>query len=180
MKKNIYVGILVLVIAIFSISLIGCNKNNGNGGGNTPTPVDTFTVSDVYNLASFKTETQGTRNLTVSVRQGSDVVYRYVNGREQNPYNLEISALDFKGVGEGLTFDATYFANEKLEQVNGGYKYTADITNVESFIGDADASGASVEVDVSANKKLEEVALFYSLTKSGIVYTVEISVTLGE
>lgn len=159
--------IIIVLVMIMTVVMVGCKEKE-------------FTQDDLYNLASFKTESnEKSKDVTMTVKSGSTTIYEYKNGEETYIDGLESdNSFSLAGKGTGLEFKAEYFENATFTNSEGSALFKADIKDTKSFLK-VSATNAKIEVSAdSSNNRLNYIKISYDVEKNGTQYNVNINVTL--
>lgn len=164
MKKKFLIAILALTI-ILTVAMTGCFVK--------------ISVADIYNIASYSTQSSSNRTLSLVVKSGETVVYSNVNGEISQIEGFNFDNLIGTEAGAGLVFKAEYFKNETLNKGKAETTYTATIEDTQGFLGVSDASDATIKVVVNTKEKtLKSTNIKYNVNKT-VPFSVEINVTVA-
>lgn len=155
-KKNArrHISVLTLIIAIVLVAatvLAGCSDTG-------------MTQDELFDLASYKVASnEKSRDYEITVSHGSTIVYRNENGVETSDVNVTAPSFSLGENGSGLDFNSDYFENISFVTSRTTASFTADIKNVASFLGRANATDAKVSVVANIeNKRLESIEISYN------------------
>ncbi len=164
MKKKYLIAVLALTI-ILTVAMTGCFVK--------------VSIADVYNAASYKTQTSGNRTISLTVKSGDTVVYSNINGEITQVEGFQFDNLITGDAGAGLAFKSSYFNNEKLSKGSTESTYTANIVDTQNFLGVSDATDATIKVVVNTKAKtLKSTTIKYKVSKS-VDFDVEIQVSVA-
>ncbi|MDE5548700.1 MAG: hypothetical protein K2J13_00445, partial [Clostridia bacterium] len=163
-----YAKRFVIVIAIMLVAVMAFAGCNG----------ETMKQEELLDLASYNTPSnEKSRDYDITVSHESTIIYRNVNGVETTVNdNINVPKFEMGSTGSGLDFNVDYFENISYVTSKSTATFTADVKNVSAFLGNANATDASVIVvaDIQ-NKRLNSIEITYSEGK----FKTTISTTLN-
>ncbi|MDE6188864.1 MAG: hypothetical protein K2G37_01080 [Clostridia bacterium] len=147
-SKVIVAVILIALIAVFALS--ACENKE-------------ITQEDVLNLASFKTPSnENMRAYEITVSYGSDIVYQNINGEVTSNELITPPDFNLASSGSGFDFNIEYFTNTSFVTSRTTATFTADVEDVSSFLGRANAENAKVTVVVDiVHERLSKIEISY-------------------
>ena len=149
--KRILSVIAIMLVAVMTVmAFVGCNDN-------------TMKQDEILDLASFKEDSgEKSRNYEITVSYGSTIVYRNENGVETVDSNITAPSFALGANGSGLDFNVDYFENIAFVTSKTTATFNADVKDVSSFLGIANATNASVSVVANVDpKRLTSIEIEY-------------------
>ncbi|MBD5086536.1 MAG: hypothetical protein HDT32_04165 [Clostridiales bacterium] len=149
--KRILSVIAIMLVGVMTVmAFVGCNDN-------------AMKQEDILNLASFKEDSgEKSREYEITVSYGSTIVYRNENGVETSDANVNAPSFALGANGSGLDFNADYFENIAFVTSKTTATFNADVKDVSSFLGIANATNASVSVVANVDpKRLTSIEIEY-------------------
>ena len=146
-KFTLAIAVILVAIMIFA----GCKET-------------TMTQAELLDLASYKTASnEKSREYEITVSYGSTIVYRNENGVETVNKSVTAPSFELGSTGSGLDFNVDYFENISYVTSRTTASFTADVKDVSSFLGRANATNASVTViaDIQ-NERLTSIEINYN------------------
>ena len=148
--KLFVVSISILLIAV--LALAGCKTT-------------TMKQEELLELASYKkASNEKSRNYEVTVSYGSTIVYHNENGTVKTLLEgVDAPEFALGADGSGLDFNESYFKNISYVTSRTTASFTADVSNVEAFLGRANATNARVvAVADIENERLQSIEITYN------------------
>lgn len=164
MKKKILTIALVVVLAFAALATAACSH--------------TYTKDDLFAVASFKEGETGALTVALTIKSGDETVAAY-DGAQWTCVSeaIDFEKVNFAGKGNALKFESSMFGDETFDAGDDTAEYRAKIVDVQTFLGDADATDATVVVKVDVkNNKLISTEIAYATTRGGIAFQVAITV----